>query len=291
MYVRKFDGSKQQFDKGRIFETCLRNGASEETAASVADRVENESYDGMRTKEILDLVWQYLGEHHPDSRMRTDLRLALSLLRSKPDFEEYASLILKDLGYSVQSNVIVKGKCIEHEIDAIALGDVRTIYVEVKHHDRAHTYTPLEVSMKVWATHQDLIAGRKLGYHNFDFTNALIITNTKFTDHARTFADCVGIDRIGWKSPPSNCLEGIIESRSLYPVTVLREDRSLQRLLLENGIILLRQLTEPNVERLVRDRTLSNSQLINLREKANRILNHLNDCYAQRQTRSAYERK
>jgi len=276
MYVRKFDGSTQQFDKNRIIASCLRNGASQETAYTVADRIENESYDGMRTKEILDLVWQYLGEHHPDSRIRIDLRLALSLLKSKPDFEEYASLILKDLGYSVQSNVIVKGKCIEHEIDAIAQKDTRTLYVEVKHHDRAHTYTPLEVSMKVWATHQDLIAGRKLGYHNFDFTNALIICNTKFTDHARRFADCVGIDRIGWKSPPSNSLDGIIESRRLYPITILRGERKLQRLLLDNGIVLLRQLVDSKADRLTRDRILSTSQLSNLRQKSVRILSQLN---------------
>lgn len=276
MYVRKFDGSTQQFDKNRIIASCLRNGTSQETAYRVADRIENESYDGMRTKEILDLVWQYLGEHHPDSRIRIDLRLALSLLKSKPDFEEYASLILKDLGYSVQSNVIVKGKCIEHEIDAIAQKDTRTLYVEVKHHDRAHTYTPLEVSMKVWATHQDLIAGRKLGYHNFDFTNALIICNTKFTDHARRFADCVGIDRIGWKSPPSNSLDGIIESRRLYPITILRGERRLQRLLLDNGIVLLRQLVDSKADRLTRDRILSTSQLSNLRQKSVRILSQLN---------------
>jgi len=276
MYVRKFDGSTQQFDKNRIIASCLRNGTSQETAYRVADRIENESYDGMRTKEILDLVWQYLGEHHPDSRIRIDLRLALSLLKSKPDFEEYASLILKDLGYSVQSNVIVKGKCIEHEIDAIAQKDTRTLYVEVKHHDQAHTYTPLEVSMKVWATHQDLIAGRKLGYHNFDFTNALIICNTKFTDHARRFADCVGIDRIGWKSPPSNSLDGIIESRRLYPITILRGERRLQRLLLDNGIVLLRQLVDSKADRLTRDRILSTSQLSNLRQKSVRILSQLN---------------
>ncbi len=75
--------------------------------------------------------------------------------------------------------MILRGKCIEHEIDAIAQKEGRIVYVEVKHHDRAHTYTPLEVSMKVWATLQDLIAGRKLGHHNLDFTNALIICNTK----------------------------------------------------------------------------------------------------------------
>lgn len=189
----------------------------------------------MRTKEILNVVWKYLGKYHPESQMRVDLRFALSILRSKPDFEEYISLILKDQGYTIQSNQILRGKCIEHEIDAIAQKEDRTTYVEVKHHNRAHTYTALEVPMKVWATLQDLAEGRKLGYRNLDFTGALIICNTKFTDHARTYADCMGIDHMGWKSPGQNGLEDIIERTSLYPITLLKGiDRRLQRLLVEN---------------------------------------------------------
>jgi hypothetical protein len=129
--------------------------------------------------------------------------------------------------------------------------------------------------MKVWATLQDLIEGRKLSYHSFDFTDALIICNTKFTDHARTYADCVGIQHIGWKSPQSRCLEGIIESRRLYPVTVLKEDRGLQRLLLDNGIILLRQLLEDDSDRLAKERIVSNRQLSVLRQKSTIILKQL----------------
>jgi hypothetical protein len=129
--------------------------------------------------------------------------------------------------------------------------------------------------MKVWATLQDLISGNKLGYHNINFTSALIICNTKFTDHARTFADCVGIDHIGWQSPPSNCLEGIIESRELYPVTLLKQDRGIHRLLLDNGFLLLRQLIEQDAEKLTRDRKISKSQLSSLREKTQRTLDQL----------------
>jgi hypothetical protein len=73
-----------------------------------------------------------------------------------------------------------------------------------------HTYTPLDVPTKVWAALQDLNERRKLGYHNINFTNGLILCNTKFTDHARTYADCVGIYHIGWKSPGGNGIEHII---------------------------------------------------------------------------------
>jgi hypothetical protein len=276
VYVKKFDGSRQQFDKNRIIHTCLRNGASQESAQKIADRIENDIYEGIRTEEILGLVWKYLGDHHPVSRMRVDLRLALSLLRPKPDFEEYTSLVLKHLGFVVQSNQILRGRCIEHEIDAIARKADKITYVEVKHHNRAHTYTPLEVPMKVWATLQDIGEGRKLGYHNINFTNALIVCNTKFTDHARAYANCVGIDHIGWKSPVSNGLEDIIERGGLYPVTLLKGvDRRLQRVLIENGILLLRQLIEEDADRLTSRRVISVNQLSSLKDKTRNILDHL----------------
>jgi hypothetical protein len=274
MNVRKFDGSKQEFDRNRIVHTCLRNGASEETARRVADKIEMDSYEGMTTKEILKLVWTYLGRHHPESQARIDLRLALSRLRPKPDFENYASLILRKLGYSVQSNKTLRGKCIEHEIDVIAQKEGRTFYVEIKHHNRAHTYTPLDVPMKVWATLQDLAEGKKLGYHNVNFTNSLILCNTKFTNHARTYADCVGIDHIGWKSPAPNGLENIIERNGLYPVTLLKDvDRRLQRILVDNGILLLQQLLGEDADILTDRRGISTSQLSSLRNETRRILN------------------
>jgi hypothetical protein len=273
MYVKKFDGSKQEFDKNRIINTCLRNGASQETASEIANRIEKEIYDGTRTKDILRLIWKYLTRHHPESRSRVDLRSALSLLRSKPDFEKYVSLILENLGYSVQSNVILKGRCIEHEIDAIAKKAERILYVEIKHHDRPHTFTPLDVPMKVWAVLQDLTEGRKLGYHNVNFAKALILCNTKFTDHARTYADCMGIGLIGWRSRGTNGLADIIERRKLYPITVLKEvDRRLQRLFVDNGILLLLQLTRQDAEILTKKRIISSSQLSSLRSKSLKLL-------------------
>jgi hypothetical protein len=273
MNVRKFDGSRQQFDRNRIIQTCLRNGASEETANSIAETIEKNLYEGITTQEILEFIWKHLGRHHPESRARNDLRLALGLLRPKPDFENYAALILQKLGYVVQSNQVLRGKCIEHEIDAIAQKEGRTFYVEIKHHNRTHTYTPLDVPMKVWATLQDLAEGRKLGYHTVEFTNSLIICNTKFTNHARTYSDCVGIDQLGWKSPAPNGFEAIIERNGLYPITLLKEiDRRLQRLLVENRILLLRQLIENDAKILVRKRIVSGQQLASLQSKSQTIL-------------------
>jgi hypothetical protein len=274
MNVRKFDGSKQQFDRNRIIHTCLRNGASEDSARKIADSIASDLYEGMATREILELVWSHLGRHHPESLARIDLRMALSILSSKPDFENYVSLILRNLGYTVQSNRVLRGKCVEHEIDAIAQKESRTYYVEIKHHRRAHTYTSLDVPMKVWATLQDLAEGKKLGHHNISFTNSLILCNTKFTNHARTYADCVGIDHIAWKSPAPNGLENIIERNGLYPVTLLRDvDRRLQRTLIDNGILLLRQLSGEDADILIEKRKISANQVSLLRNKSRRILN------------------
>jgi len=68
-------------------------------------------------------------------------------------------------------------------------------------------------------------------------------------------------------------LESIIEGNALYPVTLLKDvDRRLQRLLVDNGILMLRQLLEEGATILTERRRISPSQLLSLRNKSRRIL-------------------
>jgi transcriptional regulator NrdR family protein len=56
VYVTKFDGSKQPFDKNKIVRTCLRMGAKRDVAESIAEEIENRVYDGIETKKILQML-------------------------------------------------------------------------------------------------------------------------------------------------------------------------------------------------------------------------------------------
>ena len=246
-------------------------GATKETAELVASRIEMKVYDGIPTKTILQLIFRYLKNYHPEIKHQIDLRKAISQLRSQPDFEEFVRLVLREQGYAVTPNQIVRGKCVEHEIDGVARRGDRTLMVEIKHHFNHHTYSGLDSPRIAWATLQDLMAGYPLGLNSENFTGAMIICNTKFSHHAQQYARCNGLVTIGWREPSRHGLERMIEEKRLYPITFLRGVNKKQRLaLLSEGIILLKHLVTHDVHKLSKRTKISRTkirQLINMSEE------------------------
>ncbi|MEM5772990.1 MAG: restriction endonuclease [Candidatus Aenigmatarchaeota archaeon] len=262
MLVTKFDGRKQPFDKNKIINTCLRLNASLKQAQAVANKIEREAYDGIPTSKILKLIFTYLKEFKPEIKHRIDLREAISRLRPKPDFELFVALLLKEYGYSVQTNQIVAGACVAHEIDAIATKDKETIFVEVKHHLQPHTYTGVDIMLETQARLEDLKEGFKLGRHSYNFSKALVICNTKFSDHALQYASCKGISYIGWKAPFEAGLEKLIEEKKLYPITLLKNlDFETGQKLGDAGIVTIKQLLEQDVDELHKRTGISRKKL------------------------------
>lgn len=273
IFVTKFDGRKQPFQKDKIVRTCLRMHATPQQAKTVADRIESRIYDGIPTKKVLQMIFSELKEFKPEIKHEIDLRESIVLLRPKPDFEQFVAVLLKEYGYSVESNQIIQGKCVDHEIDAIAKKDDETIYVEVKHHLQPHTYTGVDVFLETKARFDDLIEGFKAGRNAINFNKALVVCNTKISEHARRYSSCVGIEHIGWKSG----LEKMIEEKKLYPITFLRGlDVVSEAKLGDAGIILLRQLVETDIDELCEKTRIPKDRLKTFVKKAGEILEALN---------------
>jgi len=271
--VTKFDGRKQEFQKRKVIRTCLRMHASPEVAEKIADKIEKEIYEGIPTKKILKLIFKYLREYRPEIRHQKDLREAICLLRPKPDFEEFVNLLLKAYGYEVQPPQIVKGKCIEHEIDGIAKKDGKTFYVEVKHHFNPHTYTGIDVCLEANSILEDFKEGFENGITPIKFDKVLIVCNTKFSEHAKRYAECKNIQLLGWKNPEERGLERLIEEKKLYPITFLKalsfED---EKKFGDAGIVLLKQLTELELEKIHLKTRISRKKLRVYIKKATEIL-------------------
>ena len=197
----------------------------------------------------------------------------LGALRSKPDFEMFVALVLKEYGYEVQTNQIVSGKCVEHEIDVIAKKGNETILVEAKHHEQYHTYTGLSVFLEVQAELEDLMEGYKIRKNKINFTKALIVCNTKISDHAERYATCRDIGYISWKLPKEKNLEQVIEDGKLYPITLLKGvDMITQDRLIGKGIILVKQLIEMNENELVKKTGIEKTKARDLVRKAKELL-------------------
>jgi HJR/Mrr/RecB family endonuclease len=273
IFVTKFDGRKQAFDKSKIIRTCLRMHANLEQAKEIADKIEKKIYDGIPTKKILQMIFTYLKKYRPEIEHEIDLREAIALLKPKPDFEKFVQALLKEFGYKVIPNQIVCGKCVEHEIDAIAEKDGEKIFVEIKHHLNSHTYTGVDICLETFARLLDLREGFEEGLNKINFTKALIICNTKFSEHAKKYARAKGIQLIGWREPEERGLERMIEEKKLYPITFLKIlDRESQEKLVNSGIVFLKQLIEKDPKELSRKTKISISKIKTFLNCAGKIL-------------------
>jgi len=273
IHIRKADGTSQLFNREKVVATCLRMGATKETAEAVAKSVESRIYNGVESREILRMIFQTLGRYKPAVRHHIDLRRALGLLRSKPDFEVFVQVLLSEHGYEVTPNRILRGRCVEHEVDAIARKDGQTYIVEVKQHSDYHTPTGLDVARIARAVLEDLVEGYEAGLNQLKVDRAMIVCNTRFSEHAKQYARCRNILHIGWSSPPERDLQTMIKERNVYPVTYLRGLKILTRDRLASvGIVTLRQLVHKRPGELSREIGIKKADAQTLIEMADSIL-------------------
>jgi hypothetical protein len=277
VFVTKADGSRQVFDRNKVKKTCLRMGANNVIAEEVVKEVESNLYDGIQTDKILELTLSFLHKYKPNLRHRLDLKKGLSLMNSKPEFELFVQHLLAESGYNVSSNRIVKGRCGDHEVDAIAEIDGITYFVEAKHHSNYHTPTGLDESRIARAILEDIIEGFELGINDLGIKQAMIITNTRYSEHARRYGACRNILQIGWSSPPDHSLQDLIEENKLYPLTCIKNLRKWTRKrLVNNGIIVMKQLLEDQPKIISRKTGISKKIIGNLINKSKITINSIN---------------
>ncbi len=243
IYVTKADGTKQPFDRRKIVKTCLKLGASNRIANIVANEVEKKVYDGIPTKKLLRLVYTQLSNYMPEIRRFMDLREALSLLPPKPGFEIFVQRLFQEMGYKTEHGRIVEGLCSEHEIDVIAKKDDKIYLIEVKHHISFHTMIGMDVLLQLNSTLQDLREAYYKEKNRIYFDKAILVSNSKFSAHAKKYAKCRGIDIMGWNSPEGRGIEYYIEKFKVKPITILKglNEKEIEKLS-EVGIVTIKDL-------------------------------------------------
>jgi hypothetical protein len=269
VYVTKADGSKQLFDREKIVQTCQRMGANPQVAIQVAQEIENNFYEGITTREILQKIFKLVGQHKPAVKHLFDLKQGISLMEPKPEFEVFVRVVLAHSGFQVKPNMILKGLCGEHEVDAIAVKDGLTYLVEAKHHSNYHALTGLDESRIARAIIEDVTEGYTSGVTEVKIDRAIIVTNTKYSEHAINYGHCRDILQVGWASPEGFGLRDIVEKYKLYPLSCLRGISTETRgRLVETGIVLIKQLLEQDCLYVERKIGLSHQTILSIMEKA-----------------------
>lgn len=240
--IAKADGTSETFDPIKLLHSLKRAGASDAQAHAVQARVEKELYDGITTGEIYSKAFAHLREERRGIAARYSLKRAvLELGPSGFPFESFIEQLFIAEGYKTAIDQIVKGKCVEHEVDAVLHKNGQTTYVEAKFHNTAGFKTDLKTVLYVKARIDDIRAVHKLPAA----IHGLVVTNTKFTSHAIRYARCQGLGLLGWDYPQEGNLHERIDHAGIYPITALTTLSKHEKMaLLSQRLVLCRALSE-----------------------------------------------
>ncbi len=267
--VKKASGIIEDIDTNKLRASLIRSGADREMTDEIIDKVLFEVEPITSTKKIYRLAKKYLRQLDHSSQLRYSIKKALFRLGpSGYPFEKYFSELLKYSGYKTKTNTVIDGRCVSHEVDILAVKDNEIITVECKYHNRSGIATDIKVAMYVYARFRDLGHGFKYTYPDKIFKGWLV-TNTRFTSEAVKYAECMGLNIKSWGYPEHDSLEKMIESKKLYPVTVISGIRpGLIRTLVENRVILLKDLAEMDIRDIRKILPLSEKKSAALRNQA-----------------------
>ncbi len=219
IYIKNIQGEKEFFSRGKVYRSAKRVGASDQEAKKIANVIEQEAYSGMKTAEIFQKVREMLEKKNQKSVIRFNLREAMRKLGPAGySFEKYTGEVFKSMGYKVNLNLYIPGKCVTYEIDFVAEKDNFVYVGECKYHQLPEGKVDLQVALANCARFHDILA---TGKFNGKEVKSILVTNTKLTAEAIKFSECKDIDLLGWRYPAEQGLEYLIESRNLYPLTIL----------------------------------------------------------------------
>jgi hypothetical protein len=219
--IIKGDGERELFNINKLADSLVRSGAEVDLANKVAEKIGAVVTDGMTTSDIYREAYKVLHKEERVTAARYSVRRAIfDLGPTGFPFEDYVSEVMKARGYEVHTRVIAPGKCADHEVDIVMKKDGRVIGAELKFHNQPGYKTDVKIALYVRARFTDIeaIADRPDSMH---INEGWLITNTKFTDNAISYAMCSGIHLLGWDYPAKGNLSDMIRETGVYPVTVL----------------------------------------------------------------------
>ncbi len=247
--VKKANGERELFIPEKLFQSLVRSGADADTADAITAQIASGLQEGDRTADIYRRAFSELRRIERPMAARYSVKHALlELGPSGYPFEDYLAEIYRAQGYLTTTRVMVKGKCVEHELDLIAVRDDERIGAEAKFHNNSGLKSDIKVALYVQARFEDIAAGTRAESAN-DFTTRMIVTNTKFTEQAELYAACAGLTLLSWDYPEKGNLRELIEETRIHPITCITTlSVAHKKRLMEQGVVLCRQVREHTQE-------------------------------------------
>ena len=243
--IIKHSGESVPFSEQKLRRSLKRSGANPDLVSSILDKVKEELYDGITTRELYNRAYSILKKNKPLTASRYKLKKAIYELGPTGfPFEKFIHEILHYSGYKTEVGKILSGRCVDHEIDVLAEKDDKFVVVECKFHGEQGRNCNVKIPLYINSRFEDIKASPDNGYSKTKQPDeAWVVTNTRFTKDARAYGKCAGLYLLSWDYPKKDSLKDRIDRLGLYPITVstLLSAREKQ-FLLSRDVVLCRQL-------------------------------------------------
>lgn len=243
--IIKASGELVDFDETRLRESLRKAGTGTVLIERVVEKIKAELHEGMTTKEIYRKAYSYLKQWERASAARYSLKRAIMELGpSGYPFEDFVGRIIEYEGFNVQVGVILKGRCIQHEVDVYAEDKSRILLMECKYHGAHMRKSDVKTALYFHSRFNDLKESLKASNKDKDF-QGFLVTNTRFTTDAADYGACSGLKMISWDQPKGESLKERIGRSGLHPITCMTTiTKKEKRALIGEGIILTRDLSD-----------------------------------------------
>lgn len=260
--VTKMSGDQVFFDEEKLKKSLRRAKADEDIIAQVIEKVKNELYEMIPTKEIYKLAFSYLRKHSSQSASRYKLKSAiLELGPSGFPFEKYVAELLKFKNYQTEVGNIVEGHCVTHEIDILAENENQYLIIECKFHSDQRRFCDVKVPLYIHSRFKDVESKmRERNKKNQKNYVGGLVTNTRFSSDALQYGKCMSMYMLSWDYPLNKGLKNLIDESGLHPITslltLLRQEKEL---ILNKGIVLCKDLLKE--EKYLREIHISETRI------------------------------
>lgn len=274
--ITKASGEAALFSAEKLRRSLEKAGADEMQIERIVEEVSSRLYERISTKKIYRIAFNLLKESSRHLAAKYHLKRAIMELGpSGYPFEKYIGEILRYQGYKITVGEIVRGQCVNHEIDVIAEKDHHHFMIECKYHNQPGIFCDVKIPLYIQARFKDVESQwLKLPGHGTKFHQGWVVTNTRFSSDAIQYGNCAGLNLLGWDYPLKGSLKELIDTLGLYPITCLTTlTKTEKQSLLDRKIVLCKEICD-NEQYLVQA-GVNPTRIKNVLEEATQLCQHL----------------
>lgn len=273
--VIKASGELEPYNESKLRRSLQNAGASHLVIDHITQSINDHLVDGITTQKIYREAFRLL--HSSSSKSAAKYRLKEAIFELGPTgylFEKFVAELLSRLGYETETGIVVNGDCVTHEIDVIAHKGDDYFMIECKFHNRNENRCNIKIPLYIQARFLDVRKNwSKLPGHKNKNHKGWVITNTRFTEDAQKYAECVGLNLLSWDYPEKHGIKDLAGRVKLHPVTCLSTlSKNEKDNLLKHEILFCKQICDN--KSILKDAGIDSRKINRVMKEVDEICNH-----------------